>query len=566
MKVYLNKLKLIIGKDLKKIKFLVLATILIGFLDTLGIGLVGPYALLILDDNMYNVISSYIYRYSGINIGKSNLIIFASLFLISLFILKNMIAFFLQKKILKFSYSVLHELRKKIVKKFEYIGLLSLKKKKISNILQLANNHTVIFANMTLTPIIRICSEIMILSFIIIFLAYTNFYALMLIAIIFFVVTLVFFLVIKKNIDRSAKISAISSEKVIKSIIDFIYGFNEIRVFNKSKFFLKRFEKNSLDFTREGAYYSSVQLIPRYLLETSLIAYICLFILLGHFLNIAPSSLIYDISIFFAASIRVLPSLNQIIGNTNHIRYSRKHLNDLFNEISKDKDNFVKENLSITNNLLNDFSTLEFKNVSFKYNNDDKFVINNLSFVITKGQTIGISGRSGSGKTTLINLIMGLLKPTSGHILINGVNIIDIENEWHKRISYIPQNFYLFDSSIKDNVTLFENNNEIKTNKLDKAFTNSNIYDFIKSLPNKEDTEVGDNATKLSGGQKQRLAIARSLYFDRQVIIIDEGTSSLDLENEKYIISSLKSLKNKTKIIISHSLEYKDLFDNVINF
>ena len=161
---------------------------------------------------------------------------------------------------------------------------------------------------------------------------------------------------------------------------------------------------------------------------------------------------------------------------------------------------------------------------------------------------------------------MGLLKPTSGHILINGMNLIDIENEWHKRISYIPQNFYLFDSSIKNNVTLFENNNEIKTDKLDKAFKNSNIYDFIKSLPNKEDTEVGDNATKLSGGQKQRLAIARSIYFDRQVIIIDEGTSSLDLENEKYIISSLKSLNNKTKIIISHSLEYKDLFDNIIKF
>lgn len=565
MKNYLFKLKLIIGKELKKVKYLVFATIIIGLLDTLGIGLIGPYALLILDEELHVLVSNYISSNFNLHFTKSNLVVFSSLFIISLFFVKSFVSFLLQKKIVYFSYSVLHLLRKKIIYKFQHIALSNLKDKKISNILQLANNHTAIFTTMTLTPIIRICSEVIILMFILLFLGYTNFYALLLITFIFFLVSIIFFLLIKKNIDISAKISAISSEKVIKNIIDFIQGFNEIRTFNKSNFFLDKFDESSKQYTNQASYYAAIQLMPRYILETSLIVYICLFILLGHFLKIESSTLVYDISIFFAASIRILPSLNQIIGNTNHIRYSKKHLNDLYFELTKDDiSNEINFN-TISNNDEFKFETIEFKNVSFKYDSNSKNIIENLSFKIKCGQNVSIFGRSGTGKTTLINLIMGLLKPSSGLIFINGKKIENTEANLQNKISYIPQDFYLFDTTIRNNITFFENEEEFDKEKFNDSLIKANIYEHIKSLSSKENSEVGDNATKLSGGQKQRIAIARSLYFDREIIIIDEGTSSLDIENEKHIISSLNSLKNKTKIIISHSLEYKDLFDNVIN-
>ena len=565
MKSYLIKLKLIIGKELKKIKYLVFATIIIGLLDTLGIGLIGPYALLILDDEFHGLVSNYISNNFDIYFTKSSLVVFSSLFIISLFFVKSFVSFLLQKKIVSFSYSILHLLRKKLIYKFQHIALSNLKDKKISNLLQLINNHTTIFTNNTLTPIIRIFSETIILIFILLFLGYTNFYALLLIAFIFFLVSIIFLLLIKKNIDISAKISVISSEKVTKNIIDFIQGFNEIRTFNKSKFFLDRFDESSKQYTNQASYYATIQLMPRYILEISLIVYICLFILLGHFLKIESSALVYDISIFFAASIRILPSLNQIIGNANHIRYSKKHLNDLYLELTKDDiSNEINFN-TITENDEFKFETIEFKNVSFKFDSNSKNIIENLSFKIKCGQNVNIFGRSGTGKTTLINLIMGLLKPSSGLIFINGKKIENTEANLQNKISYIPQDFYLFDTTIRNNITFFENEEEFDKEKFNDSLINANIYEHIQSLSSKENSQVGDNATKLSGGQKQRIAIARSLYFDREIIIIDEGTSSLDIENEKHIISSLNSLKNKTKIIISHSLEYKDLFDNIIN-
>ncbi len=560
MKSYIHKINSIIGNDRNKLKYFVIFFIFIAFLDILSIGLIGPFASIVVSQSFYDDLNSFLNNNFQLYLSKTQIITYISVLIILVFLIKSFLGFYFQNKIIVFSYDILHKIRKKIIKNFESIAFLNMRNKRVSKVIQIANNHTVIFTSQLLIPLLRILSESVILIFIIIFLAYTNLSAVLLISIIFFLVAFVFYFFVKNQIDKTANITSEVSGKVIEHIIDFLRAYIEIKIFNKIDTFYKRFDKSSRKFTNNAAKFTSIQLIPRYLFEISLILFVCIFILYNHILNTPSDRLIFDLSIFIAASIRILPSLNQITGNLNHLRYSKKFLEDIYQEFIQDiksNEDIVKKNHE--NKKINTFESLKIENVSFAYNNINK-LIENLNLNINKGDIIGIKGESGSGKTTLINLIIGFLTPSNGKILINDQELVSIKADWSEMISYIPQDFYLFNASIKENVTFFQEEALIDYPKLNKSLKDANIYKFIQNLENKENSLVGENGSLLSGGQKQRIAIARSLYFDKEIIIVDEATSSLDDENEEMIFKTLKNLSGKTKIVITHSNKFNDDF------
>ena len=166
---------------------------------------------------------------------------------------------------------------------------------------------------------------------------------------------------------------------------------------------------------------------------------------------------------------------------------------------------------------------------------------------------IGIIGKSGVGKSTLINIFLGLLKPSSGEILVDGISVFDNLDEWYKIIGYVPQNIYLTDETLKRNIAFGVSDDKIDISRLKEVVKMSNIDKFILSLPKGLDTVVGERGIRLSGGQLQRIGIARALYRNPKILVLDEATSSLDIENEKDIIDTLDNLKGEiTVIIISH--------------
>ena len=191
---------------------------------------------------------------------------------------------------------------------------------------------------------------------------------------------------------------------------------------------------------------------------------------------------------------------------------------------------------------------MEFKKISFSYPSNSREIIKNLSFKINKGEILGISGDSGIGKTTLAEIILGLQNPSSGKILLNNKKINLTKSNFRNIISYIPQKTFLFDATIDENITLFEKNVDYKKLNLIKKICNIN---FEKKGKN---SFVGETGNKLSGGQIQRIGIARGLYRNHSILILDEPTSSLDKTNENLIIKNiLKFKKNNTLIIISHN-------------
>ena len=200
--------------------------------------------------------------------------------------------------------------------------------------------------------------------------------------------------------------------------------------------------------------------------------------------------------------------------------------------------------------------------MSFKYP-DNKSIFEKFNFTFEKNKIYGVFGKNGSGKTTLINLILNLLKPISGEINY----YLDNEKVLGKKIKfgYVPQNIVMIDSSIKSNIALEYDEKNIDKNKLKKCLNSSNLFKFISEFKDKEDTIVGENGAKLSGGQKQRIGIARSLFFDNNILILDEPSSALDKSNEKQFLDNLKELKReKIIIIISHNYDLKDYCDQII--
>ena len=262
------------------------------------------------------------------------------------------------------------------------------------------------------------------------------------------------------------------------------------------------------------------------------------------------TKIITTLGIFIAATFRMIPSINRMLSSLQNLKYYSSSVEIIFNEF---KDYFKtkydnKDLISIP------FSkNIKIENLTFFYKK--QIILNDINLNIQKGDVIGIIGSSGSGKSTFIDLINGLLKPSMGEILVDGIDINKEKNDWKKNIGYVGQDIFLIDDTIKKNIAFGIEESEIDIKMLNEALLSSKLNAFIDTLEYGLNTKVGDRGIQLSGGQKQRIAIARALYSNPGFLIFDEATASLDEETEREIMKSIYDLKgDKTIIMIAHRL------------
>jgi ABC-type multidrug transport system fused ATPase/permease subunit len=264
--------------------------------------------------------------------------------------------------------------------------------------------------------------------------------------------------------------------------------------------------------------------------------------------------IIVKLGIFSIAAFRLYPSLFRIINSFQRFNFGLPVVEDLKTEIHSNK-KFFNENINrkIENVKKLDFNKLEISETFFKYPQNSKWIINNLNFTLSKNDIVGISGITGSGKTTLIDIITGLLLPQKGNFILNGIKQNGLQKFWAHNIAYVPQNIALINETIENNITFGDERNDVGQSRLQNALKNSQLENFISSLPMGIKTSVGERGLKISGGEKQRIGIARALYSNKQILIFDEATNALDKETEDKILKFLKDQTNfKTIIIISH--------------
>ena len=227
---------------------------------------------------------------------------------------------------------------------------------------------------------------------------------------------------------------------------------------------------------------------------------------------------------------------------------------------------------NIPSNKKYDFKkSIKLQNISFKYDNQNKFVIKNFNLEILKGNKIGFIGQTGSGKSTLIDIIIGLLKPSSGNLLIDDNNLYlnkkynkDFLSQWKSNIAYVPQNIYLSDSTFKQNIAFGLEEKDIDMDLVKTSAKIAQISSFIEKMPCSYDTYTGERGVRLSGGQRQRIGIARAIYKQVNILVLDEATSALDSATEKLIIDQISILKNEvTVLMIAHRLSTLNICDHI---
>ena len=304
-----------------------------------------------------------------------------------------------------------------------------------------------------------------------------------------------------------------------------------------------------------------VDSLPRLWLEWLAISGFILLILLMIFQGKELSYIVPLLGLFAAAAFRIMPSITRIMNSVQSILYNRPTVDAVYEEFNeknfKDDDIKLLKPVSLNKEIF-------IKNLDFKYTDSGPYILRNINLNIQYGSTIGLIGESGIGKTTLINIILGLLKPTNGTIKVDNIDIFQNIRSWQSQIGYVPQNIYLTDDSIKKNVAFAIPEEKINTNAVNKAIVNAKLEGLVSNLKNGIDTKVGEFGDRISGGQRQRIAIARALYIDPKVLILDECTNALDSTTEKNILNEVNSLKGKkTIIMIAHRLSTLENCDHI---
>ena len=409
-------------------------------------------------------------------------------------------------------------------------------------------------------------SEILIFLLMFLTLFYLYPVATSLIILISLLLILVFYSLVKVRSLNISKKKVLNEELYLKYAIETFGNIKSIKMHSKENYFMKRFfEKirTSSYTTMHQNFYAS---IPRIWIECFSVVILSIAVT-SHIIyyGVSIQESLPIIAIYAAASFKILPSISKLMFITQFMLNSSAGISLLYkelNELDVDKKNYKKN--SLENNKISFDKKIEIRNLFFKYSSRNNNLFEDLSLSINKNDFIGISGPSGSGKSTLIDILCGNKKSTQGEILIDGTNINLLENDWKKIIALVVQSTTLLDESLKKNIAFGVDDDDVETNKIEEILKKTNLYEFVKTLPNGLDTNVGEKGVKLSGGQIQRIGIARALYTEPKVLILDEPTSSLDDVSEKLIYSTLINLKKEvTIIIISHKQNIQNICDTV---
>ena len=373
---------------------------------------------------------------------------------------------------------------------------------------------------------------------------------------IFLIFSISFYFFIRKRITKWGTERLLQSGIKQKALNQAFQGIKDIKVYNVEKFFINFFHKSLSKLLRMNILNGMVKSLPRLLIE--FLGVFVLVVLVGILFsseNFSTDEIITSLSLFALGIIKILPSVSKILGAVQSVKYMQPSVEFVYNEFKTE--NFLNKNYNSTND----------KNVNFFINSENNLIINNVSFNYTTGpkrlndvtldirenEIFGIIGESGSGKSTLINLILGLLKPNSGNIQINKIDIHENIKSWQKNIGLIPQHIYLTDDTIINNIGFGLDINDIDIKRVEKCIELAELTSFINNLSDGLNTLVGERGVKISGGELQRIGIARALYKDPKILILDEATSALDINTEKNILETISSLKtDKIIIIVSH--------------
>jgi ABC-type multidrug transport system fused ATPase/permease subunit len=559
--------------DKKKFPLVIFFMVLASVFEVLSISLLIPAVSLLLDIsyriNLINFFKSFNFFFSSYSDEFFIYIFVTSLFLI--FIIKFLYTFFLiyfrTNWVTKISIQVSNNLFTSYLYRSYKFHLQNRSSKSILSII----NEVQALSQNVLIPFLEICTEGLIILGLLIFMFLYEPTGTFLVIFTGFLTVIIYFKYTHSKTKIWSQERRLYELDIMKLIQFSLGGIKEVIMFKKRDHFIKEFiEKNIKLNNIFKKQYAILDSAKYYIELVALFSIFGLIFLLLIFNKNEITILLVKLSLFAVIFFKVLPAINRIILAKQRITFALASVDNIYEqlnyfELSLKKKNYYRKN---SKDKLSFKKNIELNNIHYSY--DHKNILKDLNLNINKGETIGLIGHSGAGKSTLINIIAGLLRPNKGIIFVDNVSVDKQIELWQQNIGYVPQNFYMLDDSIRSNI-IFEPNflSKEKDDKIYDVLEKAQILDFVKSLPEKLDTILGERGSSISVGQAQRLSIARALFKDPELLILDEATSSLDAQNEKKILNTIKTLRGKkTIVVVSHkesSLSFCDKIYKIEN-
>ena len=543
-------------KEKTRLKLIFLITSLSFILEFVSISSIPIYFSLVLDqgtsiDNLKNFFSFLEIDY----VLNSKDIIFLGLLVVLIFLIKNLLLFFLLIYENAFYKDVKDRLSEKLYSEFinaDYEKIINFNPSNISRTTASSVSDTFLY----LQSVVGLFKEFLTVLAIFLIVLIVNPLTVIIIFSIFSIISLAYYKFLRPFLQNASEKNQSILSKVIKLINEAFGSIKELRILNKEKNIKKNFLDEMKIYNKNFYYFNIIQKLPKIILEiiflTGLMSITMYFFSKNqNFITIIP-----ELALYTLVSLRFIPAFNLISSNFTYLKIGEASVKIIFSDLEKLKNNLTfqsskKDKFKKISHSFKDFILLN--NLNYKYPGKNVNSLNQVSGKIFEGEKIVITGKTGSGKTTLMNIMLSFLKPNSGNIYFKGESIYENTINWIKKISFVSQSCYILDSSIINNITFNFKDGDIDNEKLKKAIHLSNLSNFISTLPKKEKTTVGNNGVQLSGGERQRIAIARAIYKDSDILFMDEFSSALDVITEETILNNLlEEFKKKTIITISH--------------
>lgn len=415
-----------------------------------------------------------------------------------------------------------------------------------------------------LSDLMHIMSEVMVSLCLGLFLMATDWKMMAFLMVLVLIVTLAVISHLKNRVGKLGRADQVHDAKLMKWILQSMNGIKITKVLQKEEFFKKHYREEAGRQAVTKIKYTVYSAAPKLILETVFVSGILIYLMLNILNGSDGAQMVGILAAFAVAAFRLLPSVSRINTYLANIAYYEPSLTTIYELVQKEGyDKIFNINKEETGErgqngnsgfVLKD--KIELRNITFAYPNTDKKILDNADMILPIGSSIGIKGPSGAGKTTVVDILLALLQIQEGEILCGGQDVLEHKSQWLSHIGYIPQNVYLTDATIKMNIAFGVDEDKIDEDRVWEVLREAQIEGFVNELPDKLETEVGEQGIRISGGQKQRMGIARALYHNPEILIFDEATSALDNTTEAAIMEAIEQFKGKkTLIIIAHRLK-----------
>ena len=528
-------------------------SLLAGFLETLGISAVLPLVKIVLQPDVLETNKYYkrIVELFAID-STENMVVLIALGIILVYFIKNLYLIFQYKVQLDFTYNCKRDISSQLMKCYINQNYIYHVTHNVAEINRNVVSDVTLFFNL-IQAVISFLVEMVTVLFIFIYLVIVDSVTTLLLLVIIGTTLLVVYRVFKIHQVRAGNNSRKATGKLSQWVLQTFGGIKEIKATNREEFFYNKYVEAYDNCNNAMKKSQKLSKYPKYLLEMICISGLMIVVFVRMMMGENLILFTTKLSAFVVAAVRLLPSFNRIVEYLGTIMYAKSSLDNIYDDLYEQEKLSNIQNVDYDSEKIVFNKIIEIRDLTFKYPEGNDFIFNNASLDIYKNSSIAIIGSSGSGKTTFADIVLGLLLPERGTILVDGVDILQKPNSWHRSVGYIPQTIYLLDDSIKNNIVFGAKIND--DDYLWKCIEMAQLEDFVKSLPDGVETNVGERGVRLSGGQRQRIGMARALYTNPQVLVLDEATSALDNETETAVMNAVESLHGSiTLIVIAHRL------------